>query len=194
MNFQLFSVPGLATMLACPGVAIGCGFGRKRTSTVMEPFGANASSTSGLKPWERYPREAIPPAFGLTFNPGHLERRVCRQAAAHLPARDPHKGRHEPRTSIRRPLLVGPGIQLAKPKPDYPEIKARTDAPRPPPMGIHVHLFVRPTKKTGQAATPFIYCGEVDFVSWEGNALSPCASVYTRRFRGRCGRSLKVPN
>jgi hypothetical protein len=36
-------------------------------------------------------------------------------------------------------------------------------------MGIHVHLFVRPTKKTGQKPTPFIYCGEVDFVSWDGN-------------------------
>jgi hypothetical protein len=37
-------------------------------------------------------------------------------------------------------------------------------------MGIHVHLFVRPTKKTGQKPTPFTYCGEVDFVSWEGNS------------------------
>ena len=36
--------------------------------------------------------------------------------------------------------------------------------------GFHVHLFVRPTKKTGQKPTPFTYCGEVDFVSWEGNS------------------------
>jgi len=37
-------------------------------------------------------------------------------------------------------------------------------------MDIHVHLLVRPTKKVGQKPTPFIYCGEVDFVSWEGEA------------------------
>jgi hypothetical protein len=37
-------------------------------------------------------------------------------------------------------------------------------------MGIQVHLFVRPTKKTGQKPTPFTYCGEVEFVSWEGDS------------------------
>ena len=36
--------------------------------------------------------------------------------------------------------------------------------------GKQVHLFVRPTKKTGSKPTPFFYCGEVDFVSWEGEA------------------------
>ena len=34
--------------------------------------------------------------------------------------------------------------------------------------GAKVHLFVRKTKKVGQRAAPFVYCGEVDFVSWEG--------------------------
>lgn len=36
-------------------------------------------------------------------------------------------------------------------------------------LGIHVHLLVRPTKKTGSQPTPFVYCGEVDFVDWEGD-------------------------
>ncbi|THD57112.1 MAG: DUF3427 domain-containing protein [Bradyrhizobium sp.] len=34
---------------------------------------------------------------------------------------------------------------------------------------VHVHLFVRPTKKTGSNPTPFVYCGQVDFVSWKGD-------------------------
>jgi Domain of unknown function (DUF3427) len=37
-------------------------------------------------------------------------------------------------------------------------------------LGKHVHLFVRPNKKTGSSPTPFVYCGEVDFESWEGEA------------------------
>ncbi len=36
-------------------------------------------------------------------------------------------------------------------------------------LGLHVHLLVRPTKRAGATITPFIYCGEVDFVSWEGD-------------------------
>jgi hypothetical protein len=36
--------------------------------------------------------------------------------------------------------------------------------------GHRVHLFVRPTKKTGSKPTPFVYCGQVDFLSWEGEA------------------------
>lgn len=36
-------------------------------------------------------------------------------------------------------------------------------------LGIHVHLLVRPTKKTGSKPTPFVYCGEVDFVDWESD-------------------------
>ncbi|ESQ75492.1 DUF3427 domain-containing protein [Asticcacaulis sp. AC402] len=35
--------------------------------------------------------------------------------------------------------------------------------------GYLIHLFVRPTKKRGSTATPFMYSGDVDFVEWEGN-------------------------
>jgi|TARA_B110000467_G_C18263899_1_gene448008 hypothetical protein len=35
-------------------------------------------------------------------------------------------------------------------------------------MEHRVHLFVRNTKKLSNKAAPFIYCGEIDFVSWKG--------------------------
>ena len=35
-------------------------------------------------------------------------------------------------------------------------------------QGVFVHLLVRKSGKVGPAAAPFIYCGEVDFVDWEG--------------------------
>lgn len=34
--------------------------------------------------------------------------------------------------------------------------------------GIEVHLFVRRSRKQGPRAAPFTYCGQVDFVDWEG--------------------------
>jgi hypothetical protein len=35
-------------------------------------------------------------------------------------------------------------------------------------VGYAIHLFVRPTKTRGNKATPFYYCGEVDFQNWQG--------------------------
>ena len=52
-----------------PGRSDRVRFRRSENTIVMEPFGVNGKSTSGLKLWERYLREAIPPAVGLTFNP-----------------------------------------------------------------------------------------------------------------------------
>lgn len=38
-------------------------------------------------------------------------------------------------------------------------------------LGVQVHLFVRAEKKrAGRAAAPFVYCGPVTFIDWEGEA------------------------
>ncbi len=36
-------------------------------------------------------------------------------------------------------------------------------------LGIPIHLFVRKVKKIQSKAAPFVYCGDVDFVDWEGD-------------------------
>jgi len=56
-----------------------------------------------------------------------------------------------------------------------------------------VHLFVRQTKKTGQKATPFTYCGEVDFVSWEGNKPVTVRWRLRERIPASLHANLKVP-
>ncbi len=45
--------------------------------------------------------------------------------------------------------------------------------------GYMIHLFVRATKKRGQAAAPFLYCGEVDFQDWQGEL--PITVTWTLR-------------
>lgn len=45
--------------------------------------------------------------------------------------------------------------------------------------GYQIHLFVRGNKIRGQKATPFIYCGDVDFESWEGD--SPISVTFRLR-------------
>jgi superfamily II DNA or RNA helicase len=36
--------------------------------------------------------------------------------------------------------------------------------------GVRVHLFVRAEKKRGATSAPFVYCGPVTFVDWQGDA------------------------
>jgi hypothetical protein len=36
-------------------------------------------------------------------------------------------------------------------------------------LGISVHLFVRKTSKIEGRAAPFLYCGECEFLRWEGD-------------------------
>ena len=148
-----------------PGRSDRVRFRRNANIIVMEPFGANASSTSGLKPWERYSREAIPPALGLMFNPG-----VWNVGFVVSPphvfllvtlTKDDMNPEHQYSDHFLSELEFNWQSQnrtTQKSKHGQMLHNHRT-------MGIHVHLFVRPTKKTGQKPTPFIYCGEVDFVS-----------------------------
>lgn len=36
-------------------------------------------------------------------------------------------------------------------------------------LGIRIHLFVRKTSKIDGRAAPFLYCGECEFLGWEGD-------------------------
>ena len=136
----------------------------------MEPLNSNTRATSETKVRERYLREAIPPAFGLSFNPAiwnsgfivsphHIFLLVTlakddmnpdHQYSDHFLSEQEFSWQSQNRTT-----QVSKHGQMLH---DH-----RT-------MGVHVHLFVRPTKKTGQKPTAFTYCGEVEFVSWEGNS------------------------
>jgi superfamily II DNA or RNA helicase/HKD family nuclease/diadenosine tetraphosphate (Ap4A) HIT family hydrolase len=136
---------------------------------IMEPMGAAGQIGAGLKLWERYSREAIPAAFGLTFDhatwnagfvpkPPHLFLLVTlekdgmmgeHQYADHFISNVEFSWQSQNRTT--QASKHGQMIRNHK------------------EMGFHVHLLVRKTKKTGSKPTPFTYCGEVDFQSWAGN-------------------------
>ncbi|WP_404292128.1 DUF3427 domain-containing protein [Microvirga sp. RSM25] len=138
-------------------------------SWIMEPMGAASQAGQGLKLWERYSREAIPPAFGLTFDqatwnagfvpkPPHVFLLVTlekdgmmdeHQYADRFVSEVEFSWQSQNRTT--QASKHGQMIQNHK------------------ATGLHVHLLVRRTKKTGSKPTPFTYCGEVDFVSSTGN-------------------------
>jgi hypothetical protein len=136
---------------------------------VMESFGSKAFPTASPKLWERYSREAIPPAFGFTFNTGSWN--------AGFVSKDDHifllvtlaKDDMNPEHQYSDHFLSDREFNWQSQNQTTQQSNAGRKIHDHNKMDIHVHLFVRATKKTGQKPTPFIYCGEVDFVSWEGN-------------------------
>lgn len=135
---------------------------------LMEPMGTVGQAGDGLKLWDRYTREAIPVAFGLTFDqatwnagfvskPPHLFLLVTLQKdgmiSEHRYADQFISDVEFSWQSQNRTTQASKHGQMIQ---NHEE------------MGLHVHLLVRKTKKTGSKPTPFTYCGEVDFQSWEG--------------------------
>ena|SRR5687768_14915161 len=122
----------------------------------MEPL--TTSSKFGVRPWERYLREEIPPAFGLQFSTGNWNAGIV-VADSNIfllvtldkdDMNDDHKysdhflseqefswqsQNQTAQTSKRGQLIHDHRLK-----------------------DVRVHLFV-PTKKTGPKATPFTYCG-----------------------------------
>ena len=153
-----------------PGRSDRVRFRSQADKIVMEPFGSSAKSSSELKLWERYFREAIAPAFGLTFSTGAWN-------AGFVVSR-PHifllvtltKDDMNPEHQYSDHFLSSQEFNWQSQNQTTQESTRGRMIHDHATMGIHVHLFVRPTKKTGPKPTPFVYCGEVDFVSWEGNS------------------------
>jgi hypothetical protein len=134
----------------------------------MEPLKVSASQ--GLQVWGRYLREVIPPAFNLAFsqaiwNAGFVVQDPDVFLLVTLSKDDMNQehryvdhfvsDREFAWQSQRRTTQASKHGQLLR------NHQSRSH---------HVHLFVRPTKKTGSKPTPFFYCGQVDFLSWEGEA------------------------
>lgn len=131
----------------------------------MEPIGRLIARASGPKPWERYLREVIPPTFGLMFSKAiwnvgfvvrepHIFLLVSLEKAGANPNHQyvdhfisDHEFSWQSQNRTKRMSKHGQMIHDHNAK------------------GLHVHLYVRPDRRG-----PFIYCGEVDFVTWEGDA------------------------
>ena len=122
---------------------------------------------------KRYTREQIPQFFGEKFNTGKWR-------SGHITA--PTK---DPKHIILLVTLEKDGMQedhqyadkfLSKDIFQWQSQNATTQESnrglqlvKHKELELAVHLFVRKTKKQGNRAAPFVYCGEVEFVSWEGS-------------------------
>jgi hypothetical protein len=123
-----------------------------------------------LQVWERYPREAIAPAFGLTFsqaiwNAGFVVQDPEIFLLVTLAKEDMNEGHRYVDHFVSDREFAWQSQRRTKQDSKHGQLLRNHSA-----QGQRVHLFVRPTKKTGSKPTSFVYCGEVDFISWEGEA------------------------
>jgi hypothetical protein len=139
------------------------------------PFGFEMEAlripaSQGLQVWARYLREAIAPAFGLTFsqaiwNAGFVVQDPEVFLLVTLAKRDMNtEHRYVDHFESDRVFAWQSQNRTTRAS-KHGQILSNHRI-----QGKRVHLFVRPTKKTGSKPTLFIYCGEVDFISWEGDA------------------------
>ncbi|WP_172599919.1 DUF3427 domain-containing protein [Cereibacter sphaeroides] len=139
--------------------------GQLRAPVLQEP--AAPFITAGPELWREYLREAIPPLFGATFNTGSWNAGIVRlehdlillttlkkgslSAGNHYEDRflAPSRMQWQSQTQTRRDSQIGRMLAGTEP-------------------GARVHLFVRSGKLRNGKAAPFLYCGQPEFLGWEG--------------------------
>jgi superfamily II DNA or RNA helicase/diadenosine tetraphosphate (Ap4A) HIT family hydrolase/HKD family nuclease len=142
----------------------------KRAPYGFEMEALRTSASQGLQIWGRYARDAIAPAFGLTFsqaiwNAGFIVQDPEIFLLVTLAKDDMNEGHRYVDHFISDREFAWQSQNRTKQESKHGQLLRNHQV-----QGQRVHLFVRPTKKTGSKPTPFVYCGEVDFVSWEGEA------------------------
>lgn len=133
----------------------------------MEPL---KSVSQGLQVWGRYLREVIPPAFNLTFsqaiwNAGFVVQDPDIFLLVTLSKDDMNQEHRYVDHFVSDREFAWQSQRRTTQASKHGQLLHNHQA-----RGHGVHLFVRPTKKTGSKPTPFIYCGKVDFLSWGGEA------------------------
>jgi len=136
-------------------------------------LGRSGDEEDGASPaelWKPYLRQHIPPLFGLEYseavwNAGFVKRDGYLFLLATLEKEDmAEKHQYRDQFLSRHSFRWDSQNRMTR---DTPLGKLLRDHRA---EGYRVHLFVRPTKKIKGRQAPYYYCGEVEFIDWEGDA------------------------
>jgi superfamily II DNA or RNA helicase/diadenosine tetraphosphate (Ap4A) HIT family hydrolase/HKD family nuclease len=122
-----------------------------------------------LEEWRQYPREAIPPLFGLVYsapvwNQGFIfkDDRVVLLVTLDKSTK---AQQHRYEDHFEAPDRFQWQSQNKQHRAGATEQKLARHAD----LAIPVHLFVRKAPKVEGRAAPFLYCGECEFLRWDGD-------------------------
>ncbi|MCP4477407.1 MAG: DUF3427 domain-containing protein, partial [Planctomycetaceae bacterium] len=129
-----------------------------------------ATKTTSAKPliWQHFKREKIPAMFGeefkqMVWQQGFVPREKQVFLFVTLDKKQ-HEERHQYNDFFESPSI----FKWQSQNRTRQESKHGQIISRHKELGIEVRLFIRKQAKIKSKASPFIYCGEVDFVEWEG--------------------------
>lgn len=133
----------------------------------LQPIGGRARAGALVK-WRAYSREEIPPLFGLEFseahwNQGHVSLGGHQFLLVSLEKHGQQEQFQYADHFVSPTEFEWQSQNRATQTNTYGE-RVKNHRVR----GEAVHLFVRRQRKVNGTSAPFIYCGEVDFASWEG--------------------------
>lgn len=122
-----------------------------------------------LQLWRSYSREEIPPLFGLEFSPAIWNAGFVKRPGAIFLLATLDKSGHGSEFQYKDHFVSRSEFEWQSQNRTSQDSRDGQDISKHANRDIAVHLFVRAQKKrAGGTSAPFVYCGDVRFLSWHG--------------------------
>jgi hypothetical protein len=149
-----------------PGTSHRVAFEKSGEGLKLVPLGRREGV---LQLWRTYSREEIPKLFGLTYSSFLWQQGFITQSQHMFLLVTLDKGSHAEQFQYQDRFLSAERFQWQSQNRTGQQSKHGRQIRDHRTLGIPVHLFIRAKSKSPQGtASAFTYCGDVDFVSWNG--------------------------
>jgi superfamily II DNA or RNA helicase/diadenosine tetraphosphate (Ap4A) HIT family hydrolase len=151
-----------------PGTAHRVSFVRSGEVLKMSPVRGEAPTERALELWRTYMREEIPPLFGQKFSEAIWHTGFIATKHAIFLMVTLEKKKHQESHQYQDKFLSPVDFQWQSQNRTTQKGRHGQMLREHQRLGITVNLFVRRSKKIGQRAAPFYFCGTVNFMRWHG--------------------------
>jgi hypothetical protein len=147
-----------------------------------------------LQLWRAYSREQIPRLFGMQFSAAIWKVGYVRRSGHIFLLVTLDKSEHAAEFQYEDHFLDTTRFQwLSQNRTSQSSVDGKAISNHEA-AGTPVHLFIRPSKNIANRSAPFVYCGDVKFIEWEGNTPVTVRWRLSEPVPERLRESLKVPS
>ena len=150
-----------------PGTDFSVLLERHESGYALVPLG-KTDEPDQLEVWRSYSREQIPPLFGLPFKSSLWQTGFVFQGQKMFLLVTLEKEGLGEQFRYRDMFLGRDIFQWQSQNRTTQRSSAGQAIKHHRERGVEVHLFIRRNRKAGGRAAPFVYCGQLGFLDWEG--------------------------